>query len=139
MSCGVDHRLSLDLTWLWLWLWPAAVAPIRPLAWELPHAAGAALKSEKRKRKEKSLREASPDCKTRMRRPQFFRDYLSYRHHRRFQPGEPSGITLPAEAPRGRGPVTWSGDSLARVRASPSLPVPPLQRTFQGSFTHCQA
>ena len=36
-------------------MWPAAVAPIWPLAWELPYAAGAALKSEKKKkRKEKS-------------------------------------------------------------------------------------
>ena len=26
------------------WLWPAAVVPIRPLAWELPHALGVALK-----------------------------------------------------------------------------------------------
>ena len=32
--------------WLLLWLWcrPAAVAPIGPLAWELPYASGAALK-----------------------------------------------------------------------------------------------
>ena len=29
---------------LWLWCRPAAVAPIRPLAWELPYATGAALK-----------------------------------------------------------------------------------------------
>ena len=34
---------------LWLWHRPAAVAPIRPLAWELPYATGAALKSEKKK------------------------------------------------------------------------------------------
>ena len=34
---------------LWLWLWPEAVAPIQPLAWELPYAAGAVLKSEKKK------------------------------------------------------------------------------------------
>ena len=29
--------------WLLLWLWhrPAATAPIRPLAWELPYAVGA--------------------------------------------------------------------------------------------------
>ena len=33
---------------LWLWHRPAtvAVAPIRPLAWELPHATGVALKRE---------------------------------------------------------------------------------------------
>ena len=32
---------------------PAAIAPIRPLAWERPYAMGAALKRQKRKRKEK--------------------------------------------------------------------------------------
>ena len=31
---------------LWLWRRPAAVAPIRPLAWEPPYAAGAALKTK---------------------------------------------------------------------------------------------
>ena len=31
----------------WMWHRPAAVALIRPLAWELPHAADAALKSKK--------------------------------------------------------------------------------------------
>ena len=36
---------------LWLWCRLAAVAPIRPLAWELPCAMGAALK----KRGKKSL------------------------------------------------------------------------------------
>ena len=29
---------------LWLWCRPAAIAPIRPLAWEPPYATGAALK-----------------------------------------------------------------------------------------------
>ena len=33
-----------------MWLWPAAVALIRPLAWELASAAGTALKRQKRKR-----------------------------------------------------------------------------------------
>ena len=33
-----------DLAWLWLWHRPAAAAPIQFLAWELPDAAGAALK-----------------------------------------------------------------------------------------------
>ena len=31
-----------------LWCRPVATAPIRPLAWEPPHAAGAALKRQKR-------------------------------------------------------------------------------------------
>ena len=33
-----------------LWLWLAATALIRPLAWELPYVAGAALKSKKKKK-----------------------------------------------------------------------------------------
>ena len=45
VSCGVGHRSGSALALLWLWL--AAVAPIRPLAWELPYATGSALKSEK--------------------------------------------------------------------------------------------
>ena len=53
MSCGVGRRLSLDpmWLWLWLWLWSAAAALIQPLDWEPPYAAGAALKSKKKKRK----------------------------------------------------------------------------------------
>ena len=44
MSCGVGHRHGLDLVLLWLWQRLAAVALIQPLAWELPYAAGVALK-----------------------------------------------------------------------------------------------
>ena len=44
MSCGVGRRCSSNLALLWLWFRPVAVAPIQPLAWELPHAVGAALK-----------------------------------------------------------------------------------------------
>ena len=53
MSCGVGHRLGLDLALLWLWCRPAAVATIRLLAWEPPYAAGAALKIQKKKKKKK--------------------------------------------------------------------------------------
>ena len=53
MSCGVYHGPALDLALLWLWYRVAAVAPIQPLAWELPYAAGAALKSKKKKKKVK--------------------------------------------------------------------------------------
>ena len=38
-----------------LWCRPAAAALIHPLAWELPYASGAALKSKKEKKKEKKL------------------------------------------------------------------------------------
>ena len=47
MSCGVGHRPGSDLALLWLWHGLAAVAPIRPLAWELPYAMGVALKRQK--------------------------------------------------------------------------------------------
>ena len=53
MSCGVGRRHSLDPTLLWLWRRLAATAPIKPLAWEPPYAAGAALKGQNyRKEKE---------------------------------------------------------------------------------------
>ena len=48
MSCGAGRRRGSYPVLLWLWLWPAAIALILPLAWELPYAAGAALKSKKR-------------------------------------------------------------------------------------------
>ena len=50
MNCGVGCRYVLDPQLLWLWCKLAAVAPIRPLAWELPYAAGAALKSKRKKK-----------------------------------------------------------------------------------------
>ena len=46
VSCGVGRRCGLDPALLWLWCRPAAVAPTRPLAWELPYAAGTALKGK---------------------------------------------------------------------------------------------
>ena len=57
MSCGVDCRCSSDLVLLWLWYRVAAVAPIGPLAWELPYAAGAALKRPKNKKIKERERE----------------------------------------------------------------------------------
>ena len=47
-SCGIGYRCSSDLVLLWLWRRPAAVAPIRSLAWELPYAASLALKRKKK-------------------------------------------------------------------------------------------
>ena len=52
MSCGVGCRCGSDLALLWLWCRPAAVALIQPLAWELPHAMGAALEKKEKKKKE---------------------------------------------------------------------------------------
>ena len=56
MSCGVHHRRILDLVLLWLWCRRAAVALIRPLAWELPHAVGVALKKKKKEEEEEEVR-----------------------------------------------------------------------------------
>ena len=55
VSCGVGLKCSSDPKLLWLWHRPAAIAPIQPLAWELPCAAGAALKSKKLKLKKKKV------------------------------------------------------------------------------------
>ena len=49
MSSGIIRRCGLDPALLWLWHRRAAVAPIRPLVWELPYATGAALKRQKNK------------------------------------------------------------------------------------------
>ena len=48
MSCGIGRRHGSDLALLWLWHRPAATILIRPLAWELPCATGAALKKIKK-------------------------------------------------------------------------------------------
>ena len=54
-SCGVGRRRVLDPTLLWLWCRLAAVALVRPLAWELSYATGAA-----QERKEKKKKRISP-------------------------------------------------------------------------------
>ena len=55
MSCGAGFRRDLDPALLWVWRRLAATALIRPLAWEPPYAAGAALKRQKRQKKKKRL------------------------------------------------------------------------------------
>ena len=51
VSCGVGRRRGSDPTLLWLWHRPVATAPIQPLTWEPPSAAGAALEKIKKKKK----------------------------------------------------------------------------------------
>jgi len=56
VSCGVGRRCGSDPALLWLWRRPVATAPIRPLAWEPPYAAGAAqeiAKKDKKRQKKK--------------------------------------------------------------------------------------
>ena len=57
MCCALGCRCGLDPTLLWLWRRLAAVAPIRPLAWELPCAMGVALKIKTKKKKKGSGKE----------------------------------------------------------------------------------
>ena len=57
MSSGVGHRSGLDLALLWLWCGLAAVALIRPLAWEPPYFTGAALKKDQKKTKKDEKKE----------------------------------------------------------------------------------
>ena len=58
------HRSQtwLDLAWLWHRL--AAIAPVQPLAWEPPHAAGTALKKKKKK---SDLEVRGPEFKSHLR------------------------------------------------------------------------
>ena len=62
MNCGEGHRCGSDLMLLWLWCRLAAVAPIRPLAWELPYAAGVALTSKKQTNKNKQTNKKTDCC-----------------------------------------------------------------------------
>ena len=57
MSYGVGHRQGLDLAFLWLWHGLVVTAPIRPLDWELPNAAGVVLKKKKKKKRKGKDRE----------------------------------------------------------------------------------
>ena len=60
MSCGVGHRLSLDLVLLWLWPWTGSIAPIGPLACEPPYGMGAAQKKAKKKKNQNKNSGMSP-------------------------------------------------------------------------------
>ena len=55
MSCGIGRRRSSDPALLWLWRRAAATAPIRPLAWEPPYAARAAIEKAKRQKQTKHI------------------------------------------------------------------------------------
>ena len=46
---GLTQWVAVDPALLWLWHRLAAAVVIRPLAWELPYAIGAALKKKRKK------------------------------------------------------------------------------------------
>ena len=52
---GVGRKRGSDPTLLWLWCRLAAIALIRPLAWESPYATSMALKRQKTKKKENAV------------------------------------------------------------------------------------
>jgi len=52
----------LDPTLQWLWCRQAATAPIQPLAWELPYAAGVTLKKKKERKKRKKFLKSTMAC-----------------------------------------------------------------------------
>ena len=47
MNYGIGCRHNSDLALLWLWCSLVATALIRPLAWEIPYATGAALRQKR--------------------------------------------------------------------------------------------
>ena len=53
VNCGVGYRRGSDPTLLWLWRRLVATAPLLPLAWEPPHAVGAALDKAKQNKTKK--------------------------------------------------------------------------------------
>ena len=65
VSCGINLRCGSGLVLLWLWCRPAAIAPIRPPAWELSYALRTALGQIKKKkeRKKKKVRKKKTNKK----------------------------------------------------------------------------
>ena len=57
VSCGVGPRLGSDPSLLRLWCRPAAAAPIRPLAWGPPYAAGISPRKRPKDKKKKKNRD----------------------------------------------------------------------------------
>ena len=55
VSSGVRRRHSLDPALRWLWHKLAATSLLQPLAWALPYATGAALKSKKQTKSKNNL------------------------------------------------------------------------------------
>ena len=60
---SVGCRRGSDPALLWLWCRPVATAPIRPLAWESPYAAGAAQEIAKKDQKKKIIKKINKKLK----------------------------------------------------------------------------
>ena len=75
MSCGVGCRHGSDPVLLWLWGRPVATAPIQPLAWEPPYAAGVAQEiatttTQRQKDKRQKKKTVIPWYLEKLRKPQ---------------------------------------------------------------------
>ena len=57
MTCAVGCRHGSDPELLWLWRRLVATTLIRPLAWDSPYAAEAALEKAEKKRKKKKKKQ----------------------------------------------------------------------------------
>ena len=127
MSCGgVSCRLSSDPTLLGLWCRSTAAAPIRPLAWELPYAACAALKRKKKKNQnQKTQRHPGSDFPVSDRCSQ--RQHLCFFHLTRYtSPGQ--DLCLPYQTwgtfgPRARYALSAWSSLRARKKLGTSLPI----------------
>ena len=119
--CGSQTRLRSGVAWLWCR--PAATAPIRPVAWEPPHAAGVALEKAERPKKKKKKKRLL------------------------LKPGSSSVCSGPcpwllaAQGPSQQHPPLWSLSPLApRSRAGPEPGLPQTQiQPLEGWLAHSQA
>ena len=78
MSCGAHQRRGSDLALLRLWQRLAAVAPIRPLAWEPLYVTGSAKKGIKGARDSEILVKVTVSLK-RMRSVLLFGSFVHYK------------------------------------------------------------
>ena len=65
MTCGIDHRHTLDPVLLWLWPRPAAAAPTGPLALELPYTMGVALSKQMNNNQKMKAKQPIPSVEER--------------------------------------------------------------------------
>ena len=118
---------------LWLWCRSAAIAPIRPLAWETPHAEGAALKRQKKKEKKKKKK-----------KEHFYNYKSTFSHHLSSTPwvlslfrlgwggvaGKPSARSTEEIEEAGGQESKYLGEESKKVLLKDIVPPAPLYTTF---------
>ena len=96
MSCGVGRRRGSDPAMLWLWCKPAAAAPMPALAWELPYAACAAIKSKKQTNKNQKPKNTISSTWLTDQLNKWNTLHWAYRLHNSLSPVWPHGSCLPS-------------------------------------------